>query len=176
MKKITTAERDPHAVAKLSDLIRDMAVAMITTVTPDGALRSRPMVTQQMRGEGELVFVTSSESGAAHDLADEQAVNVSYADLAQQRYVSVSGNATLSRDMDRLHEVWDPAMEEFFPQGLDDPHLALLIVRIETAEYWDAPNKRMVALHEASHVDNAHRPAGESEHIQVDIRGTPASG
>jgi hypothetical protein len=27
----------------------------------------------------------------------------------------------------------------FFPQGLDDPDLALLRVEIEKAEYWDSP-------------------------------------
>ncbi len=172
MKK-TTAERDPQAVTQLRDLIQDIEVAMLTTVTPDGALRSRPMATQQMAGEGELWFFLADDSGKARDLASEQAVNVSYADAERHRYVSVTGNATVLHDREKAEQLWKPGMERFFPQGIEDPRLALMVVRIETAEYWDATAGRMKPLSGGppggqGHVDTAH--------TQIDIRATPASG
>ena len=51
-------------------------------------------------------------------------VNVSYVDPSRQRYVSVSGRATLSRDSQQMGRLWSSAHREFFPQGLDDPDLA----------------------------------------------------
>lgn len=45
---------DPHATAKLRELIEDISIAMIVTVTPEGALRSRPMMTQESDEAGEL--------------------------------------------------------------------------------------------------------------------------
>lgn len=181
--KTTTAERDPEAAAKLRSLIEDIVVAMVITVTPEGSLRSRPMITQAAPDEGELWFLTSDESEMADDLAEEKAVNVSYADIHTDRYVSVTGQATLSRERARLEELWKPSLTRFFPAGLDDPHLALLRVRIETAEYWDAKASRMVSLRAAhENATDGDRPAagtsrnGDAEHTRVEIRATPASG
>ena len=35
-------------------------------------------------------------------------------------------------------------MRTWFPKGQDDPDIALLEVRVEMAEYWDAPSSAMV--------------------------------
>src|SRR4051812_349761 len=144
--KQTTAERDPQAVAKLRELIQDINVAMLITVTPDGALRSRPMLTQDIRKEGELWFYVSSDAGAVRDIAEEPAVNVSYSEPKSSLYVSVSGQATLVTDKEMIRSLWDDSLTRYFPKGLEDPHLALLRVRIETAEYWDASSNRMASL------------------------------
>lgn len=171
----TTAEKDPAAAGKLRDLIHDIAIAMMTTVTPDGALRSRPMYTQDMQGDGELWFFVADDSGKVHDVQEEQGVNVSYADIARHRYVSVSGNASLVHDSEKIHELWKPELDRFFPKGLDDPHVALLRVRVETAEFWDAEAGRMVPLHDLPGT-NRGEATPEGEHTRVDIRATPTSG
>jgi general stress protein 26 len=184
MKK-TTAEHDPKAADRLRKLIEEISVAMLTTVTPDGTLRSRPMVTSELRDPGELWLFTSDDSGKAHDLAEERGINVSYADPERDRYVSVSGQAAIVHDNDRLHELWDASMTRFFPKGLDDPHLALLRVRIEWAEYWDAATRQMKRIDDAG-VDASDKGSDDGEtdsgnkketrHVKVDIRATPESG
>jgi general stress protein 26 len=178
--KTTTAERDPGALAKLKALIDDIAVAMVVTVSVEGSLRSRPMLTQQVRDEGELWFFTSEDSETAHDLAEERAVNVAYSDPERNRFVSITGQATLLHDETKLGELWDPALTRYFPQGLDDPHLTLMRVRIEFADYWDVPSSRMVSLRladkgAAATPRNIARSV-ESEHTKVEIRATPTSG
>jgi general stress protein 26 len=171
----TTASRDPAAFAKLQEFVRDIDIAMVTTVTPDGALRSRPMATREFSEAGELWFFTSDDSDKADDLASEHAVNVAYADGKKHRYVSVTGNADLVRDHARAEELWEPRFKTWFARGVDDPHLALLRVRIETAEYWDTATNRMVQLLTAGKRGNEANSRG-GEHVKVDIRATPASG
>lgn len=139
------------------------------------------MLTQQAREEGELWFFTSEESEAAHDLAEERAVNVSYADPERNRFVSITGQATLLHDESKLRDLWDPALTRYFPQGLNDSHLTLMRVRVEVAEYWDAPTSKMVSLNlPLDKRDAGSRQAGErtaeTEHTKVEIRATPASG
>jgi general stress protein 26 len=167
-------------VAKLHDLIEDISVAMLVTVMPEGALRSRPMMTQAMRDEGELWFLTQEDSSIGHDLAQEHAVNVAYADAEHHRYVSVSGQATLTRDREKQQQLWKPGYERFFPRGPDDPDLALLKVRIESAEYWDSSHRKMRPLGEAGTHDSHPGADGASsdlgEHKKVEIRAAPASG
>ncbi|MBV8804083.1 MAG: pyridoxamine 5'-phosphate oxidase family protein [Sinobacteraceae bacterium] len=36
-------------------------------------------------------------------------------------------------------QLWSPAQRAFYPDGPEDPRLALLHVQIERAEYWIAP-------------------------------------
>ena len=176
--KRTTAERDPHALQKLRELIGDIQVAMITTVTPDGALRSRPMITRACTEGGELWFFTAEDSGKAHDLHAEHAVNVSYADPQRRRFVSVTGAASLVHDEEHARALWEESLRGYFPRGAEDPQLALLCVRIETAEFWDVDSRAMVDLASfARRPSDAKAAAKEAgEHTRVDIRATPTSG
>jgi general stress protein 26 len=132
-------------IRKLGELIKDIRIAMLTTTEADGSMRSRPMATQESDFDGELWFFTDARSPKV-DEAAHHPVNVSYADPKHQRYVSVSGKAELVRDRKKIEELWNPAYKAWFPEGLDDPNLALLRVHVEKAEYWDSPGSAVVHL------------------------------
>jgi general stress protein 26 len=174
--RTTTPSDDPQAFEKLRELVSDIDIAMITTVTVDGSLRSRPMATREFEKDGTLWFFTSDDSAKAHELDQEQAVNVSYADAKNHRYVSVTGNATVVHDREKAKELWTPTVKAYFPRGLDDPHLALLRVRIETAEYWDSAKSKMVQLFEITKSAATGEKPNLGENVRVDIRNARASG
>ena len=135
------------AIKKLGELIEDIKIAMLTTVEEDGSLRSRPMGTQQVEFDGDLWFFTAASAPKVGEVQRERQVNVSYADAGSQRYVSVSGSAQLVRDRPKIEQLWNPIFRAWFPQGLEDPDLALLKVSVERAEYWDAPSGKLVQLY-----------------------------
>src|SRR5690349_16555919 len=108
--KTTTPDRDPEAASHLRELIGEISVAMVVTVSPEGTLRSRPLLTRQVADDGELWFYTLDDSEAVHDLEEEHAVNVSYADSARDCYVSVTGQASVVKDEAKLRELWDPVL------------------------------------------------------------------
>lgn len=135
-----------ESVRKLRELIGDVKVAMLTTVEPDGSLRSRPMMTQKAEFDGTLWFFTGLSSAKVDEVQREQQVNVSYADPKSQVYVSVSGLAKISRDRTKMEELWSPLHKAWFPKGLEDPDLALLQVEVDKAEYWDSPSSKVVQL------------------------------
>lgn len=134
----------------LKEMIEDIRIGMLTTVDTDGTLRSRPLQTVGVEDSGTLWFFTSQSSPkVAEARSDEGRVNVSYAHPGKQDYVSVSGRATLVRDRERMREMYTKWVDVFFPNGLDDPDLALLRIEVEKAEYWDSPGSaigRMYAL------------------------------
>jgi general stress protein 26 len=173
--KTTTASADPKAFAKLKEMVTDIDIAMVTSVTVEGGLRSRPLVTREFEEDGVLWFFVADDSSLAEDLREEHAVNVSYAEPKSHRYVSVTGNANLVHDPDKARRLWASSLKPYFPRGLDDPHLTLLNVRIETAEYWDAPSSKMIQLlHGRKHADPG--GSGVGENVKVDIRNARASG
>ena len=143
---MTTPTGRDAAIRTLGDLIRDIKVAMLTTVASDGMLRSRPMVTQQVVFDGDLWFFTRADSAKADEVRRDEGVNLSYADPDAQHFVSVSGTARLVRDRRKAEELWHPLLRAWFPQGLDDPDLALLKVVVVKAESWDAPSSTMVHI------------------------------
>lgn len=134
---------DEAKVRKLWDLIRDIRVAMLTSMDGD-VLRSRPMVASQREFGGELWFFTRAHSHKVAEVTAEDRVALSYADPSNETYVSISGRAALDREPATIAEHWSEVMRTWFPKGKDDPEIALLRVTVEQAEYWDAPSSTMV--------------------------------
>lgn len=131
------------SIRKLGEMIKDIEFAMLTTIDEDGSLRSRPMATQHTEFDGDLYFFTRASAPKVGEIEREHHVNVSYAKPEDQRYVSISGTAQILRDREKIKELWSPALKAWFPEGEDDPDLALLRVRVERAEYWDSTSSTM---------------------------------
>ena len=134
----------PEENKHLSSLIEGIKVAMLTTIGPEGSLRSRPMATLQSPFDGTLWFFTNADSPKVDEVKHEQHVNVSYDDSEDHRYVSISGRATLIQERQKLEELWTPILLAWFPLGLEDPQLALLRVEADSWEYWDCQAATMV--------------------------------
>jgi len=125
---------------KLRGLVKDIDFCMLTTVDETGHLHSRPMSSNgDIDPDGSLWFFTSASSHKVDEIAKLSKVNVSFADPDNQRYVSISGTAQLVRDRNKIDELWRPEFKMWFPNGKDDPDVALLRVSTEQAEYWDSP-------------------------------------
>ena len=46
----------------------------------------------------------------------------------------------------KAKQLWSPLYRTWFPKGLEDPNLILLKVHVQEAEYWHAPEGRMVQV------------------------------
>ena len=134
---------ETNDTAKLWDLIKTVEIAML--VTEDGEyLRSRPMAMSQKDFDGTLWFFTRASSHKVSEVEADHRVNLSFAHPGKQDYVSVSGRASLVRDHAAIEEHWAESVRTWFPQGKDDPEIALLKVAVQQAEYWDAPSSAML--------------------------------
>jgi general stress protein 26 len=144
MAKTATASH-PHAedLKKLSELVKDVRFAMMTTVELDGSLRSRPMATQQTEFDGDAWFFTTETAPKVDEVEHDRRVNLSYAAKDDNVWVSMSGTAEVVRDRAKMEELWNPALKAWFPDGLDQSDLALIKVHVEQAEYWDATSNKI---------------------------------
>lgn len=136
----TTTERQEH-IDKLRKMIKDIDYAMLTTISEEGTLHSRPMSTNgEVEFDGDLWFFTYASSHKVSEIESHNQVNVSFAEPHNMRYISMSGTAQLVRDRQKLSELWKPQLKAWFPKELDEPDIALLKVNVQTAEYWDSPS------------------------------------
>ena len=126
---------------KLKEMIKDIDLCMLTTVDESDDLHSRPMsLNGDVDEQGNLWFFTSSNSHKASEIERTPNVNVSFIDTDQQHYVSISGDAELVHDKQKIKELWKPVLKAWFPDGPDQPDVALLKVKVKKAEYWDTPS------------------------------------
>ena len=132
-----------EATEKMWSMMKDIGFAMMTTEDGDH-LRARPMAAAQKEFDGNLWFFTRASSHKVDEVRGDQRVGVTYAEPSKQEYVSLSGHARLVRDRAAIEQHWQEALRTWFPKGTDDPDIALLKVEVDMAEYWDAPNSKMV--------------------------------
>ncbi len=140
MKTATQTTEDRTRVA---ELVKDIRVAMLTTVQADGALASRPMATLEMDEHGAFWFFTDARSSKLEYL---RAMNLSFTDPDEGTYVSLSGQGEVSTDRAHIDRLWTPMARPWFPDGPDSPNLALLKFVPDAVDYWDAPNSSMVRV------------------------------
>lgn len=126
--------------------IRHLDCGMLTVCDGGHRLRSRPLTQLQVDEEGQIWFLTSDELEFTRELSTRPHVNVSFADNKERLYISVAGQAELLKDRKKAEQLWKPAMATWLPGGVDDPHLTLIKVAIESAEYWDMHSSGMAQL------------------------------
>lgn len=161
---------------KLSSMIRDIKFTMLTTVSPDGSLHSRPMGTIDMNAydfetEGTLWFFSRKNSFKNMDIRNDQHVNLAYSNPDKQQYVSVCGRAFISQDKNKMRELWNPILKAWFPEGLEDPEITLIGIRVENAELWDSPPSKVVQLAGFMKAAVTGKPYDQKAHSQhIDLR------
>ena len=142
-------------LATFYELVEDIEVAMMTTRRADGHLESRAMATQKRASGADLWFVAAEGTGKLLDLQADPHVNLAYYKDRTREWVSVSGLATLSRDRDKIHELYAPDWKIWFAEECDerhgtadDPRLVLIGVDIHAASFLDVSKPTPVVLYE----------------------------
>jgi general stress protein 26 len=140
---------------KLYSHIDDIEIAMMTTRRPDGHLESRAMATQKRASGADLWFVTADTTGKLRDLAYDPHVNLSYYKDRTREWVSVSGLAKVSRDRQKIHELYAPDWKAWF--GVDgdprhgtpdDPRIVLIGIDVHAAVFLEVDKPQPVVLYE----------------------------
>ena len=150
-------------------MIRSIKFAMLTT-EDDGQLRSRPMAASQDSFDGTLWFFTRASAHKVEEVKSDQQVGVSYADPDSQNYVSMSGTAALVRDQAAIDSHWTESLRTWFPNGKTDPDVALLRIDVTQAEYWDAPNSKMLHAYGYLKARLTGEPPAGGENEKVTVR------
>jgi len=140
---------------KLFEHIDDIEIAMLTTRRPDGHLSSRAMATQKRAAGADIWFVTLGDSDKLAEITFDPHVNLSYYKDRTREWVSVSGIATITRDRQKIRELWAPDWQAWFPKGddprhgtADDPRMVLIGVDVHAAVFLEVNKPQPIVLFE----------------------------
>jgi general stress protein 26 len=158
------------------NLLHDFDTAMLVT-RHEGELRSRPMAVADILDDGRVRFITRDDSGKLQEIEEDDSVNVAM--QGDAIFLSVSGNARLTKDRQTIEATWQKKQNPWFDGGRDDPHVMVLEVIPMYAEYWDRSGVAVarIALDRAREIfGGADERPDENElgaHGRVDFHNRP---
>lgn len=139
MPKTASAEKSEAELQDRAwDLARSIGTCML--VTWDGERQhARPMSATVKRDEHALYFLTDASADVIRQAEKFPTVSAAFADVSRNKYVAVSGEATVENDRERIRALWSPFAKAWWPSA-DDPAIRVVTIRPSQAELWDSPN------------------------------------
>ena len=136
----------------ISEKMRDIDFAILSTRTSGGALAGRPMSNnREVDFDGDSYFFTLDSTGTVQDIGNDPNVGLGYQSKSgalgmKPFFITVEGRAELIRDKAAFAEHWTPDLDRWFPDGIDTPGLVLIEVRAERVHYWDGEDEGEIRI------------------------------
>jgi general stress protein 26 len=153
---------------KIKELVSRSRVAMLGTLE-SGFMRFRPMSHVDIDDDGNIWFFTSKDSWKAEDIQRNPTVQLIYINESDSIYLSIDGIAQLSYDSSRMKELFNSFVKAWFPKGLKDPSIALLMVHPQEMEYWSNDDSKVLTYLKilAANVTGAQPSIGDHGKIAI---------
>ncbi|HET7409880.1 MAG TPA: pyridoxamine 5'-phosphate oxidase family protein, partial [Paracoccaceae bacterium] len=153
---------------KFWDMIEDHHACMLVTHGPGGTLHARPMHAIPDREKREILFYTQVADGKAHEIASSNEVCLTFVSHKKNDYIAVQGTAELTRDRELIEKHWNIMVKAWFPEGKDDPNIAMIRVKVRAGEYWDSSSSDISnALRMMTAAAGGRRPdMGDNERVR----------
>ena len=133
---------DDH-VEKLKQIVGRCRVGMLGMYREDG-IHFSPMSHVDIDDDGNLWFFTTKENGKSISAKHKNNIFITYAQEANSTFLSISGKAYLNANREKMRELFNPYVKAWFPKGLDDPNLSLLVVHPLEVEAWDSDEQKVL--------------------------------
>ena len=133
------------AIAKMSELIKEAQTCFFCTNVKTGEFDARPMNVLQVDEQGNLWFLSASDSHKNQELLGDSAVRLFFQGSPHSEFLHLEGTATVSRDKAKIKELWNFVLKTWFTEGIDDPRITVIKVAPSHGYYWDNKHGNAVA-------------------------------
>jgi general stress protein 26 len=136
------------AVKKMKDLAGKNKSCFFCTRSNDDNLpfATRPMSVQQLDDEGNFWFLSASDSYKNQEIEEDSNVQLMFQGSNYSDFLTIYGHATISRDKQKIKELWEPLVKTWFTEGIDDPRITVIKVEPTEGYYWDNKHGNAVAF------------------------------
>jgi general stress protein 26 len=135
-----------EAVAKIKQLAGKAHTCFFCTAAPfSAATGARPMNVRKVDDNGDLWFLSASDSHLNQEVADDPHVRLFFQGSPHSDFMEIKGYAHVSRDKAKIEELWEPLIKTWFTEGVDDPRITVIKVSPSTGYYWDTKHGHAVA-------------------------------
>lgn len=135
------------AIEKMKELVKSaQSCFFCTDIKSNQPFATRPMSVQKVDDEGNLWFLSSVDSHKNEEIKNNDAVQLLFQGDPHTDFLSLFGHASISRDRDKIEELWEPIVKTWFTEGKDDPRITVIKVTPSDGYYWDSKHGKFVAF------------------------------
>ena len=140
------------ALDEISEKMRDIDFAVLSTRAEDGAIAGRPMSNnREVEFDGDSYFFTCDDTRTVADIRRDPNVGLAYQAKSgmlgmKPFFMTLEGRASLIKDKEEFARRWTKDLEAWFKDGIDTPGLTLIKVEAERLHYWDGYDEGEVKL------------------------------
>ena len=136
-----------EAVKKLKDLVEKAnSCFFCTRIKSNESFSTRPMAVQKIDDEGNLWFLSASDSKKNEEITNDPMVQLLFQGSQYSDYLTIYGSATISKDKAMINELWKPLLKTWFTEGQDDDRITVIKVIPSESYYWDTKHNMAVVL------------------------------
>jgi general stress protein 26 len=135
-----------EAIDKMKQIAERIKTCMFCTNIDSQPFDTRPMATLRIDEQGNFWFFSASDSHKNEEINHVEHVHLIYADPAASEFMNVCGTATISKDKQKIDELWNDLDKAWFKEGKDDPRLTVICVKPHKAYYWDTKYGKMMTF------------------------------
>lgn len=135
-----------EAIGKIKEMVEQAENCFFCSAVITGKSNGdRPMNVRQVDDEGNLWFLSASDSRKNQELAADPSVRLYFQGSKHSDFMQLNGVATILRDHEKIKELWSPIVQTWFTEGIDDPRITVIKVTPSEGYYWDTKHGLAVA-------------------------------
>lgn len=134
-------------IKKIKELIDKAQTCFFCTNGVTNPIYStRPMAVQKTDDDGNLWFLSSSDSHKNEEIEENPVVQLFFQGSAHSDFLTLTGTASVTRDKSIIKELWNPMFKTWFTEGEDDPRITVIKVDVKDGYYWDTKHAQPIAF------------------------------
>lgn len=133
-----------QAVDKIKEIVKSAETCFFCTSCSLGS-HARPMSVQQVDDEGNLWFLSADDSHKNLEVAEDPSVRLYFQGSPHSDFLQIDGLASISRDKEKIKELWEFVVNTWFTEGIDDPRITVIKVHPTHGYYWDTKHSEAIA-------------------------------
>ena len=136
-----------EALDKIKELAKKAGSCFFcTNIKPGQPFDTRPMAAEHIDDDGNFWFLSANDSHKNEELQQDPSTQLLFQGSSHSDFLSLYGRSTISKDKQKIDELWDPMMKTWFTEGKDDPRITVIKFTPTDGYYWDTKHGMAVAL------------------------------
>jgi general stress protein 26 len=107
---------------------------------------TRPMSPQKIDDDGNFWFLSADDSHKNEEIGHDPFVHLLFQGSAHSDFLNIYGIAEISKDKEKIKELWSPILKTWFTEGEDDPRITVIKVEPTEGYYWDNKHGNAIAF------------------------------
>ena len=135
------------AIEKIKELAEKIETCFFCTAISQGvAVKTRPMTVQEVDEQGNLWFLSASDSHTNAEIQNDPNVQLFFQGSSHSDFITLYGKASISTDKTKIDKYWKPLLKTWFTEGKDDPRITVIKVSAASGYYWDNKHGDAIAF------------------------------